>query len=269
VGSGRGWRRFLGELLDPARAPILYILFTVLLAAPGNGFYQILQERYGTTRALALGATIVVFLALVQIGVGVYRARLVARSGVLALVPAGAEASGAIRPRQGLIVLVSQAQPGKSGALAAIQHHELALRYLCLLHTRPPEQEPGGGYQSSATLAHTLQATYQDRFQVRLLEIQDQDNPVEVYNLAQFAYQEAKGLGLKVGEIVADVTGGTKAMSIGLAYAGLPASRTLQYLKPNSYLPDGRANPDEGSTPGSSMSAWSIPTTSSAISACA
>lgn len=156
---------------------------------------------------------------------------------------------GPVAPRLGLIVLVSQGPVDELPARGAIDHHLPMLRYLWLVCSRKPLKEPWEAgtqaepptkprpkSQSSYTNAHTLYDRYRGEIdRVDILQIDDQDNPSEVFAKVQHAYQEATRLGLRPEEIVADVTGGTKSMTIGLALAGIPASRDLQVMRPSEY----------------------------------
>jgi len=59
-------------------------------------------------------------------------------------------------------------------------------------------------------------------------------------------FKEAKKLGLKENDIVADLTGGLKSISLGIALACITATRDVQY-EATDYLPNG--NPSGNMTP--------------------
>lgn len=142
-------------------------------------------------------------------------------------------------------------------ALAAIKHHfqgekdERAtptLECLWLLHSGPVEKEPDAPYQSSYQNALQLETTYRPRLRyIERLAIQDSDDPEEVFRRARDAYWRAGRLKLLPDQVIADMSGGTKSMTIGLAYAGVPTARDLQFMKPRQYTPSGYAVAGAGS----------------------
>jgi CRISPR-associated protein (Cas_Cas02710) len=63
-------------------------------------------------------------------------------------------------------------------------------------------------------------------------------------------YAEAKDkFNLTEEGIIADYTGGTKSMTSGMVLACTSPNRALQFMKPQQYTEDGRADVQAGSVP--------------------
>lgn len=225
------------RLTDPARSPFLFMFFAILIAIPGGALTSALQDQIGAILAALVGLLLIASLAAALWAIGRLRARK--SIGI---------STGPAPQRRGLVALVSQGEPEKVPAVGAIRHHESTLKYLWLIFTPPPDQEPSSPYRSSYSIAQQLRSEYQQRgVVVDMLEVRDPDNPEEVFAKAQYAYQAAARFGLSPADVLADITGGTKSMTVGLAFAGLPSSRDLQFMKPRDYLPNGQADFKAGS----------------------
>jgi hypothetical protein len=87
-------------------------------------------------------------------------------------------------------------------------------------------------------------------FQVRELSSHDADNPEAVHRVVEGIDAEAKDkFNLAEERIIADYTGGTKSMTSGMVLACTSPSRALQFMKPQRYTDDGRADVQAGSAP--------------------
>ena len=75
------------------------------------------------------------------------------------------------------------------------------------------------------------------------------NNPESIYRAIDRAYDEAQDYGLMLRDVIADLTGGTKVMTATMAMACSGLGRDIEYLLPNRYLADGRADPTAGSKP--------------------
>lgn len=172
-------------------------------------------------------------------------------------------------PRRGLIASVSVQAYEELGARKAALHHcqpdEAGrcqmLRYLWLLHTPKPEKEPAPwpdrpkadhctgttpkprpAPQSSYKNAEQLGDEFRQRGVVVIpVPILSEHDAREIFLQVMNAYQvaqDAYGLGDK--DIVADITGGTKPTTVGVALAGIPTARDLQYLQQRGgFVPGG------------------------------
>ena len=166
--------------------------------------------------------------------------------------------TGPVPPRRGLIVLVSPGELEKGAALAAIQHHyrgendsrpHPTLEYLWLICSPQYEEEPKIG-ASSYKNAACLRKRYKSKPHIKDVfqePISDPDSPLAVFKKIEYCYSEAIRLGLREEDVMADLTAGTKVMSVGMAYAAIPRGREVQFMKPRKYRDDGRADDSAGS----------------------
>ncbi len=233
-------RSVLRFFLEPGPTPGLFVLSTMILGAAGNALYDSLNDIIPAALAvlvIALGVLVLFVLAFAM--VREFRPRVV---------------TSRIKPMRGLIVLVSQGELENIPASEAIKFHyapdakEHALDHCWLLRTPAPLKEADGPAKSSWMNAQSLEEKYRGRVKMYLKNV-EVDDPESVSMALAQAYQEARKLKLKENEIVADITGGTKMMSVGMALAGIAAGIDLTYLKARQLFPDGRANPGAGSDP--------------------
>lgn len=151
--------------------------------------------------------------------------------------------------RKGLITLVSSGQ--FVPAANAMSHHAWA---------GVPGSKPtlthcwliaglGEGENTSPDNAERLKEAYEAKgVIVDIWHIRDADNVEEVFQAVKTIYHTAKQqFGLAQQDIIADYTGGTKSMTLGLALSSLNRGVDLQFMKPNAYLKDGRADKEQGS----------------------
>jgi hypothetical protein len=112
---------------------------------------------------------------------------------------------------------------------------------------------PGTGDASPQHWFETLRTDYAakgDGPEFVPLPIDDTENPETVFKCVNRIYARATSEGIAADQIIADMTGGTKSMTVGLVLACLNADRDLQYLKPLAQDPaTGRADPTKGSVP--------------------
>lgn len=147
--------------------------------------------------------------------------------------------------KRGLIILVSNADH----ALHAIRYHYATkgtLRYVWLIPSNDAESERFG--KGTGETAKTIKA----RCEALPSENPDQNatgRPLEAFILSQGAsagdaqdtydlvnrvYRvDADRLGFEPGDVIADFTGGTKPMSVGMIMACLPTDRSLEYVALN------------------------------------
>lgn len=110
---------------------------------------------------------------------------------------------------------------------------------------------PGEGEYSSQSNADRLAEEYKAKgIEVEVWPLADADNIEEAYYAVKIVYEVAQNkCKLSKEEIIADYTGGTKSMTAGMVLATLEQGGRLQYMKPNKYEADGRADRAAGSSP--------------------
>lgn len=257
----RNVRRFLLGFIDQ-RTPVLFVIGAVLLGLVSNAAYECLRGR--------LGGPIGVLAVLAGVAVLLIVASVLYTLIVKDLSPSvGVSVPGKpVGQHEGLIALVSYGRVSDIPATAAIRYHlgdtdgrgAGSLRYCWLIATEPPREDAldptagvGAGIaepaQSSARNATNLRERHKDRLEkIEVITIGDADDPEDTFVAVDEAYRRArKRYGLKARQVIADFTGGTKAMTAGMVLACVGQGRRLEYMKPRKYRPDGRADPEEGS----------------------
>ena len=179
------------------------------------------------------------------------------------------------RCRRGLIVPVSFGIVEEIPAYDVIRHHcagdpddpaRATLEHLWLVYARsaPPDtvpddvpaetpSPPAPPREGKPSFDNALEL--QRRFtaqgvHVHLVEINHEFDAHDIYEKVDGAYKESARYNLRPDEVVADITGGTKVMSVGIALAGIPLERDLQFLKPRKHDPvTGVADRKAGSDP--------------------
>jgi hypothetical protein len=227
--------------LDPRPVPMLFVAATILFSIISNALYDSLKTVLPAPLAVTLVA---VGLLVVFVGVTFLLRRLFHPQVV----------TDAIEPRRALIVLVSQGELEKIPATEAIKFHhsprqgQPGLEFCWLLRTSAPNQEPQAPARSSWMNAQILEEMYRGKVRMFLKTV-EVDDPESVSMAVAQAHQEARRLAISDSEMVADITGGTKMMSIGVALASLAAGIDMTYLWARKTLVDGRADPASGVEP--------------------
>ena len=124
------------------------------------------------------------------------------------------------RPRRGLILL---AGPAKASNPAGLDHHLSSLTHCWILAT--PE---------SAETAAALFGEYGRQVEIRFGPdyIVDAEEFEPAYAITRrILRQEAPEAGLGPTDIIADITGGTKPMTAGMAMACIACKTPMQYIK--------------------------------------
>ncbi len=218
-------KRLLRPFLEPGLSPWLFLIAAVLLGAIGNATYEMLKALWGTAlAALATSVGVLVLLALLRTAYHSYLARRLEPEQV--------------RPCQGLIVLVSQGKPANSAAGKAIRYHlgecDVAPGRLthCYLiagkRARNLEEEPS---DSSWRNACRLQEQYRERLQVcDVIEVVP-ERCEDVRKSCNEAWRRLGVAGLPRREVIADLTGGTKIMTVGVVLSALEMGYRLEYLQ--------------------------------------
>jgi len=235
----KGYKSILRLFLNPEPMPGVFIGFTFLLGLIGSAFYEGMKAILSTWYA-ALAGAILFLLILIIITVLLrysFHPKVVTNK---------------IKPRRGLIVLVSQGELEKIPASEVIKFHygpegrKHPLEYCWLLRTPASTEEPKAPAQSSLKNANALEEAYKGRVKIYIKPV-EMDDPESVSMAVEQAHKEARKLKLKESEMAADITGGTKPMSIGMALASIEAGVDMTYLKARKTFADGRADASSGS----------------------
>jgi hypothetical protein len=151
--------------------------------------------------------------------------------------------------RRGLIVLASPGQR-TTPAENAIKAHLDALEH-CWIITGPdrPDQSPSARQNAEDVRSKYTRGGDQPR-EFHLVPVQDEHSPQQVYHVVRSIYEQARAYGLRDQDIVADYTGGTKSMSVGMALAcSTSEDRDVEYMKPRDVTPTGVAAPESEAEP--------------------
>lgn len=157
--------------------------------------------------------------------------------------------SSAVARRRGLVAVVSGGNYVPAGN--ALYHHSWAQVSASTLSHAYLLVGPGRGELSSQANAKKLKLTYEAKgVQVDVWELDEADNVSEMFEKMKAIYDTARTRdGLGVADMIADYTGGTKTMTTGMILAVAMLGGDLQFMKPNAYLSDGRADGPAGSHP--------------------
>jgi uncharacterized membrane protein YuzA (DUF378 family) len=242
--------------LDPKILPLLFVVGAVLLGVVSNATYELIKAWIsGDDKTVTVVPYVFVvgagLLLLLLLSVSVFNA-LRQRFGQKLQIDE-------VKPRQGLVVLVSQGQIEKIPALAAIQFHQSRLAHCWLIAPPRPAQEnvaqaaisgQSSGKNAEDLMAMFAKATFKMHLVNRLEDKEvDADDPASVVAAIESVYRQASALKLPNKEMIADITGGTKPMTAAMALACTKANRDMEYLLPRKKDEGGRADPSMGSVP--------------------
>ena len=201
------------------RAPLLFLIGSIALAILGNAIYELLTSSFGATPvfliALVVGAALIfafVTVALRRLLRALEQRRVVVRNQV--------------RPDQqaerhaGLILPVGLNPRGAEAAIVAWHQRGATLRHCWLLVSPQVMNNPKfgdlkQGLLDQGTLPH-------------LIELDDAIQVDEVYLKVRAAIAEARRFP-DATPLIADITGGTKAMTAGMLLACLETGVATQY----------------------------------------
>lgn len=248
-------RFFLRPILDSTAVPLLFIIAVVLLNLLSNALYDGAKNRLSRPSVVAGIALLLLIMLVVGYALFIWIRQHFRTQLVIA----------DIAPRRGLIVLISQGHLDDIPATAAIRYHfrgeknDLPVPVLthCWLVTsrRPPKEQEsksqGASNESVSSAwknAQALKELYEGDVDMYIRTI-DPENPENIFQVIEQIYAEAKQLDLEQKNLVADFTGGTKMMSVGLVLACTPEDRDLEYMQPRRFLESGRADPSAGADP--------------------
>jgi hypothetical protein len=203
-------------LFDPTQSPALYIVGTAALTVVITVFYDTVKTYFGLLGAQLLAVLLAVLAVLAIIYPLLRRWR---QERVLV--------QERERPSRctGLIVLVSPSIQAAEAVAVAVAYHRPMLKHLWLIGTTGSSDEADkhmDRYGKGMGLA-----VYWDKdYLVNPDSIEDTYHTVK-----RILAQEAPRYGVAPDAIIADLTGGQKPMSVGMALACMEYGCALQYVK--------------------------------------
>lgn len=232
-------------------------LFNTVLGFALGWLTNILSEFFvlPKTTALLITAGIVIALVINTIQLG---ARIQAKPTPYQ-VPKGQDATSVHKSKKGLIVTVSLPYPAIDWnaeipinsnlytLLTAIKAHGSSLEYIWLLGTADPKEGKGSGSIFAELKEYinwnreSLGLTKDPKIEFLNTIPMEFDNQVTecVRKTVDEVFDHAADFGLKQSDIIADCTGGTKSMTLGVILACLEEDRDIQLIG-SQYKSDGR-----------------------------
>lgn len=112
----------------------------------------------------------------------------------------------------------------------AVRHHAPVLER-CWILCSPASRKQ---FEVAKALVEGVAGAAGRRVAVVPRDVEDASNVALAAEVVEGIFREARHRGLDAGEVIADLTGGTAAMSAGMVLATLPEGRLLQYLRQDS-----------------------------------
>lgn len=130
------------------------------------------------------------------------------------------------QPRQGLVVMVT----GAPTAAKAIEYHRSALRHLWLIVTPAMRKEAVALIEKAEESGVTCYT----------LDLAQEYDASGCYALVKRVFEQlARDVGLTAGDVIADMTGGTKPMTAGMVLACSDLGTALEHV-PTKFVGDGQ-----------------------------
>jgi len=207
-------KNILLDFVSPERSIPRYIIGTAILTVVVQILYDLVKEPWGITGAVILMIVLIVSVFLILW----FDYRQFKKTTLIKLEDID------IEPHCGLILMIS---PGNSEVpLGAIKHHQDKLRHCWLIATK---ESLGTAIDLAAEIRKNWpNVSVHDAEENNLV---NPDFTQSTWQRVEKIYTGAQELGLREEDIVADITGGPKPMTAGMAIACLPRNRPMQYLK--------------------------------------
>ena len=202
------------------RVPLLFLVGSIALAILGNAIYELLTSTFGATPEFLIALVIGAVLIFIFVTVGFQQllrtldARKVVRNDV--------RPDQQAEPHAGLILPVSLTHPGPEATIIAWHQRDATLRHCWLLVT--PEVEREG-----KKLGNLRQGLFERGVTPYNVPLPDSVQADHVYTQVQDTIRRARQL-TDAHPLIADITGGTKAMTAGTLLACLDSDVAVQYL---------------------------------------
>lgn len=201
------------------RAPLLFLIGSLALAIFGNAVYELLTRTFGATPEFLIALVIGAVLIFAFVAVGFRRiATALDRRRVIVQNRVGADQQA--EPHAGLILPVGLNPRGAEAAIIAWHRRGATLRHCWLLVS--PEVE------RNAKFGDLRQGLLEGGVTPHVIGIDDAIEAGDVYRRVQAAIAEARRFA-DAAPLIADITGGTKAMTAGTLLACLEAGVPTQY----------------------------------------
>lgn len=222
-------RRKVGEILR-GQTPLLLIVVAVALGLLGEGTSKLIDVFFPEDKIFLRGLSTVgagLFLLFFTAYLGDLWERVRHLFSRTETNPPSMEFTDEVRRRSGLVVLVS-AGPDPPAAGAITYHSEDRSLKHCWLVTGP-----GEGESSSESNAETLKALWEPKgVHVEIIKLGNAFDAEEAFLKTQVVYEVALGIHkLTIEDLIADFTGGTKPMTMGLVLATVERGIDLQYMQ--------------------------------------
>lgn len=221
-------QKTFAKFFTPEGSLLRYIVGTAALTVLIQAFYDWVKGNFSQSGVWLAVALLVLLIALIVL-IETLQKHMLARKIRPQEQP--------ITPHKGLILLIS---PGNMEVpRIAIEHHEGALLHCWLI----PSQ------QSLSTADELVKEIHQRWPEVQVHEVQqnivDPERVESTWKVVERIYSvDGPEVGLAETDIVADITGGLKPMTAGVALACASPQRNMQYVK--TVKRDERGNPVPG-----------------------
>lgn len=203
------------------RVPLLFLVGSIALAILGNAIYELLTSTFGATPEFLIALVIGAVLIFIFVTVG-FRRLLHTLDARKVVVRNDVQPDQQAEPHAGLILPVGLNHPGPEAAIIAWHQRDATLRHCWLLVT--PEVEREG-----KKLGDLRQGLLERGVVPHIELLPDAVQADRVYTQVQDTIMRARQL-TEAHPLIADITGGTKAMTAGTLLACLDSDVAVQYL---------------------------------------
>lgn len=259
-------RNFIQGLVDPGKNLLFFLIFgTYGLTIASDALSDLVLNRFGNWLETHWKLNPIAFRLLVFVLITLFIVLAIALTNLskwFTTHPATVKPKPLRATLSGLIVIASITRPGdKSAAQAAIEHHwndgKGNLQHCWIIcggtesekHARALLNDLQGQRRWISDREFELKDLGDPARQLQVslktvaeTEVTEVDDPHVTFALVNDIYDEATRLEIEDRDIIADYTGGTKSMTAGIILACTDPERRLQFMRPSSYTPDGRAD---------------------------
>jgi len=258
--------RLVQGLVDPGKSLLFFLVFgTFGLTLASDAFSDLVLNRFGEYLQTHWKINPVIFRLIILVVMTSLIILTIALSNLSRWMMIGRPSEVQPKPLKatfpGLIVIASIVQQGvKSAAQVAIEHHwnegKGNLQHCWIIcggsksleHARSIVKQMQGQVElvKSNTMEFKLTDPHDSQRQLRIslrnLEPAKADDPNETFKLVNQIYEEAAREAIEASNLIADYTGGTKSMTAGVVLACANPERHLEFMKPDGYTEEGRAD---------------------------
>ncbi|HEU4326772.1 MAG TPA: hypothetical protein VFS21_26770 [Roseiflexaceae bacterium] len=201
------------------RVPLLFLIGSLALAVLGNATYELLTTTFGATPEFLIGLIASAILIFTFVALS-FRRLLRALDARRVVVRNTVAPDQQAEPHAGLILPVGLNQSGPEQAIVAWHQRNVKLRHCWVLAS--PEVE------RSTKFGDLKQRLLEGNTTVHVVSLGDSIQADQVYSEVCAAIAAARRFP-DASPLIADITGGTKAMTAGTLLACLAADVTVQY----------------------------------------